>query len=86
MRPTLVVNPSTDAVFVRFARRILDDGLTSITEYERRLQVKYPRAVAHPRLLSSEPVLIWYVYRDGHWTGPGPAPEITGGQEPDAQP
>lgn len=37
-----------------------------------RLRERYPDAVVRPRELSSEPVVIWYVYRDGHWN-PEPA-------------
>ena len=72
MTPRLVVNPSTDAEFNGFARDILDDGVVSATEFERRLRVVYPRAVVHARLLSGEPILVWYVYRDGYWVRQGP--------------
>ena len=72
MTPKLVVNPSTDAEFIGFAQDILDDGVVSATELERRLRAVYPRAVVHARLLSGEPILVWYVYRDGYWVGQGP--------------
>jgi len=86
MRPTLVVNPATDAAFVRFAQLIVDHGVIPITEFERRLRLEYPRAVAHKRQLSGERTVIWYVYRDGHWINSAPIADKTGGQEPDAQP
>jgi hypothetical protein len=67
MRPTLVVNPAADRVFSEFARMIVDHGATSIHELERRLTGVYPQAVVHARELVDEPILVWYVYRDGHW-------------------
>jgi hypothetical protein len=70
MRPALVVNPSSDAVFADRAQLIADDGVTSATEFERRLRFAYPSAVVHKRLLSGEPVPILYLYRDGHWVRP----------------
>jgi len=65
--PTLVANPANDRVFADFAQLLVDDGATSVRELERRLRVAYPNAVVHARELAAEPVLIWYVYREGHW-------------------
>ena len=67
MGPTLVVNPPSDSVFVGHAQLIVDNGVTSAMELQRRLRLEYPQAVVHTRLLSSEPKVIWYVYRDGRW-------------------
>lgn len=67
MRPILVVNPADDHVFGLFAQVLVDHGASSIGELERRLRPMYARAVVHARELSSEPVVIWYVYRDGQW-------------------
>jgi hypothetical protein len=67
MKPILVVNPANDRVFAAFAETLIDHGVLSITEFERRLQTVYPRAAAHARDLAAEPILIWYVYREGHW-------------------
>jgi hypothetical protein len=64
----LIVNPVTDADFVAEAERHLDGGVSTVDQLESRLRVRYPRAVVHARELSGEPVTIWYVYRDGHWT------------------
>jgi len=70
MRPTLVVNPSSDALFADRAHLIAEAGVTSATEFERRLRIAYPLAVVHARLLSGEPLPILYIYRDGRWVHP----------------
>jgi hypothetical protein len=67
MRPTLVVNPHDDEVFVAYAELLLDHGVVSAAELERRLRTVYPRTAVHERELSGEPVPVWYVYRDGRW-------------------
>lgn len=66
-RPTLVVNPADDDVFGAFARVLVNSGASTTDELERRLRPLYARAVVHARELSSEPFVIWYVYRDGQW-------------------
>ena len=66
-RPILVVNPSDDEVFGVFARALVNHGAATTDELERRLRPLYARAVVHARELSSEPFVIWYVYRDGQW-------------------
>ena len=73
MRPTLVVNPADDGIFAAFSQNIVDHGALTIDELERGLRSVYPRAAVHERLLAAEPILIWYVYRDGRWvdTWPG---------------
>jgi hypothetical protein len=86
MRPRLVVNPSSDAVFVAYAQLIADHGVTSAAEFEQRLRPVFPRAVVHARLLSGEPILILYVYRDGQWVHPGTVDDAIEGGDPDAQP
>jgi len=67
MEPILMVNPANDRVFAAFADTLIDHGVLSITEFERRLQTAYPRAAAHARDLAAEPILVWYVYREGNW-------------------
>ena len=67
MKPLLVVNPANDHVFALFAQTIIDHGVPSIGEFERRLQTVYSQAAAHARDLAAETILIWYVYREGHW-------------------
>ena len=69
MRPTLVTNPVTDRNFSAFAEKQLDEGASSIDAFEARLRVRYPDAVVHARELAAEFSVIWYVYRDGRWTG-----------------
>jgi hypothetical protein len=67
MAPTLLVYPPNDSAFVGNAHLLVDNGVISATELQRRLRLEYPRAVVHVRMLSGEPNVIWYVYRDGRW-------------------
>jgi hypothetical protein len=62
-----VVNPVEDAVFAGFAEMLVDHGARSVEELERRLRTSYPKAAVHARELADEAILIFYVYRDGHW-------------------
>jgi hypothetical protein len=66
----LVTNPAGDDAFSVFAESLVDHGADTVEAFQRRLRAVYPRAVVHPRLLSAEPRLIWYVYRDGRWVSP----------------
>jgi hypothetical protein len=75
----LVTNPAGDDAFSAFAESLVDHGADTVDVFERRLRTAYPLAVVHPRLLSAEPRLIWYVYRDGRWVGP------VGGDEREAE-
>ena len=84
-RPTLVVNPATDGVFAAFVQLVVDDDAPSIADFERRVQALYPAAMVHARELADEPVLIWYVYRDGHWVSTPRVPERRGGVNDDAR-
>ena len=70
MRPTLVINPVTDGTFVTLAERLVDDGAQTTEALQAALRVRYPRAAVHARELAGEPIMMWYVYRDGHWTNP----------------
>jgi hypothetical protein len=74
MKPTLVVNPSDDEVFAKFAQLLIDHGAASTEELESRLRALYPRAAAHARELAAEAVKVWYVYREGHWVARGALP------------
>jgi hypothetical protein len=66
VRATLILNPADDATF-----RDLAEGLLPATEtpeaFERALRERYPLCVVRPRALSDERIVVWYVYRDGHW-------------------
>jgi hypothetical protein len=70
VRPILVINPRNDAAFVEHVAEQLD-RVEHPEDFERRLRSRYPDAAVHPRELSSEPVPVWYVYRDGRWTHGG---------------
>lgn len=73
MRPTLVTNPVTDRTFTAFAEQQLNEGASTVAQFQARLRVRYPDAVVHARELAGEPRAIWYVYRDGRWTNAGTA-------------
>jgi hypothetical protein len=66
----LIVNPTTDAVFEEHARRLAATSADP-QALEARLRQHYPQAVVRRRELSGEPFLMWYVYRDGHWSPAG---------------
>jgi hypothetical protein len=76
-RPVLILNPRDDSGFVDFANSLVADGAGTADELQRRLRERYPGASVRRRELSSEPTVVLYVYRDGHWI---PAPR-TGAQE-----
>ncbi len=85
-RPILVVNPADDHLFSAFADVLIEHGAGSTGELERRLRPLYANAVVHSRELSSEPFVIWYVYRDGRWINPHREPQSTGAQPDDVRP
>lgn len=70
MRPTLILNPADDEAFSETAHAIMDEGVSNEADLERRLRAVFPLATVHARELAAEPILIWYVYRDGHWVPP----------------
>jgi ABC-type uncharacterized transport system YnjBCD ATPase subunit len=71
LRPILLVNPRNDAAFAALAREALD-GISrdDPATLESRLRERYPNATVHVRALANEPTVVWYLYRDGHWTRP----------------
>jgi hypothetical protein len=71
VRPILILNPRQDAEFVERVRRIEGTGLAQPDDLIGALRVWYPDIVVRPRELSSEPAVVWYVYRDGRWTSEG---------------
>lgn len=72
MRPVLILNPRGDGVFVGRAREAAED-ITEPSGLADRLRTWYPDVVVRPRELSSEPMVIWYVYRDGRWAPERPS-------------
>lgn len=64
--PTVVINPATDTEFEAHVKSLLPDVSTP-ESLEEALHEQYPLVVVHRRELSSEPITIWYVYRDGRW-------------------
>jgi hypothetical protein len=66
-KPALVTNPSDDATFAAHVERLVERGAASPPELERGLRDVYPRATVHQRELAGERILVWYVYREGHW-------------------
>ena len=73
-QPTLVSNPADDSGFCIFAEQLIARGAASIREFECNLRLAYPNAVVHARELASERIVIWYVYREGHWVRPDRTP------------
>ncbi len=67
MHPILVINPRSDTAFVDHVNAELV-GVQRPEDLAKRLRARYPDVVVRPRDLSSEPVAVWYVFRDGHWT------------------
>ena len=68
MQPILVINPRSDAAFRNHVNELLD-GLEQPEDLAKRLRARYPNVVVRPRELSGERTAVWYVYRDGRWTG-----------------
>jgi len=71
VRPILILNPRQDPAFVRRVRAIEAAGLERPDDLVEALRSDYPDIVVRPRELSSEPAVVWYVYRDGRWTSEG---------------
>jgi hypothetical protein len=66
-RPVLITNPDHDDEFRTAAHAALEAGASDPAALQADLRDAYPKAVVHPRELSTEPTVVWYVYRDGHW-------------------
>ena len=69
-QPTLIVNPASDIAFADLASQAVA-ALERLapSELQRSLRVHHPNAVVRARDLANESLLVWYVYRDGHWVG-----------------
>jgi hypothetical protein len=65
--PLLIINPATDLDFVRACNVGLAEAGPSPARLQSTLRLRYPDAVVRPRELSGETIILWYVYRDGHW-------------------
>ncbi len=67
-RPTLLVNPPTDS-HLRMTLDAMLDRYAPATPAELQALVRpeYPRLVVRARQLEHEPVVVWYVYREGYW-------------------
>jgi hypothetical protein len=65
-QPALAIFPRTDLEFVAMVYALLVDHADPV-ELQSRLRETYPLAVVRPRVISSEPTTLWYVYRDGRW-------------------
>jgi hypothetical protein len=62
----VVINPAIDGEFAAQVNSHLPNA-GSPEALEQALRAQYPQVVVHRRELSSEPITIWYVYRDGRW-------------------
>jgi hypothetical protein len=71
LEPTLLVNPPDDEQFAAAARNGLAAGATTPDRLQVILRARYPATVVRRRDLAGEPFVVWYVYRDGHWTAAG---------------
>jgi len=67
MPPLLIINPPADLEFVRACHAGLVDAAGDPSRLEASLRLLYPAIVVRPRELSGETIVVWYVYRDGHW-------------------
>ena len=71
-RPTLLVNPPSDArLRAALDRTMAERGPGTPSELEALMRPEYPRIVVRARALEHESVVVWYVYREGYWV---PAP------------
>ena len=66
--PTLLLNPPDDKSFAAAAHAAINGGATTPDLLQDALRSRYPSVVVRPRELTGEPFVVWYVYRDGHWT------------------
>lgn len=67
-RPYLITNPAHDTAFRDAATACLREATTT-EELEDRLRPRFPAVSVRRRLISAEPFVVWYVYRDGRWVG-----------------
>jgi len=81
-RPTLLVNPPSDARLRASLDRTMNERVPATpSELEALMRPDYPRIVVRARALEHESVVVWYVYREGYWVpavAEEPAAERTG--------
>jgi hypothetical protein len=68
-RPTIVANPPGDRAVRSMIERYVLSGGRDPGDLEALLRTAYPAAIVRRRGLAGERLDVWYVYRDGHWTG-----------------
>jgi hypothetical protein len=68
-----MLNPRDDEAFGDFVAELVAGGIETTAALQAALRDRYPVAVVHKREISAERVVVWYVYRDGRWIGPGGA-------------
>ncbi len=67
-RPVLIPSPRDDHAFQEHAEQLVSNGVTAANALQTGLRKRYPKAVVRARDLAGEQAVIYYVYRDGHWT------------------
>lgn len=83
--PVLVLNPRHDRAFVNAATTLLGHDAPSPEALQNGLRQTYPDAVVRARELSGEAVVVWYVFREGHWiNGDPPSTQSLSGRNPRA--
>lgn len=78
-RPVLMLNPRDDEAFGALVAQLVTGGIETTVALQAALRDRYPDAAVHLCEISSERAVVWYVYRDGRWIGPG----VKGHQELD---
>jgi hypothetical protein len=68
MAVVLILNPRQDETFAELAHELATDDTRTPEALQAALRARYPSATVRPRILAGEPEVVWYVYRDGHWT------------------
>ena len=66
-RAVVIANPTDDEAFVAAVEGLVAGGVATPEALEAALRKTYPNTVVRQRELSSEPVAMWYAYRDGRW-------------------
>ncbi len=73
--PALVINPSDDAEFREAVQLALEASGGTTFGLQSVLRSQFPHVIVRARDLHGESMIIWYVYRDGHWRRPHAARE-----------